>query len=156
MIPQKVLVVDDEPIMVTLLETYLKRLGCAISTAADGTEAIRLLEKRTFDLVITDLQMGEPNGLDVVRKTKELSPKTLAFIMTGCNEVEYAIAAFRIGADDYLLKPFTIGLLIERLQRRGFSFNRTGQLQSQAEGRNSFTRCQKSLQPGKAALYSCT
>lgn len=156
MTPPRILVVDDEPIMVTLLETYLERLECSVSTATDGSEAIRLLEKRSFDLVITDLQMGETNGLDVVRRAKELSPKTLAFIMTGCNEVEYAIAAFRIGADDYLLKPFTMGLLMERLQRRGISLNRTSQSQSQAEGRNTFTRCQKSLQPGKALLYSCT
>jgi DNA-binding response OmpR family regulator len=156
MIPPRVLVVDDEAIMVTLLETYLKRLGCAVSTAADGAKAIRLLEERAFDLVITDLQMEETNGLDVVRKAKELSPKTLAFIMTGCNEVEYAIAAFRIGADDYLLKPLNLGLLMERLLKRGFSFNRTGQLHSQAGGRNTFSRCQKSLQSGKALLYSCT
>lgn len=154
MTPASILVVDDEPIMVTLLETYLNKLGCAISTAADGREAIRILEKRAFDLVITDLQMGETNGLDVVRKTKELSPNTLAFIMTGCNEVEYAIAAFRSGADDYLLKPISIGLLLERLLRRGFSFSQSGHLQPRAEGWVPLTRCQKTLQPDKAAIYS--
>lgn len=154
MAPARILVVDDEAIMVTLLETYLKKLGCSICTAADGIEAIRLLENKVFDLVITDLQMGETNGLDVVRETKELSPKTLAFIMTGCTEVEYAIAAFRSGADDYLLKPFTMSLLMERLLRRGFSVNPAGQLLSRVEGSTTLSRCQKVLQSGKTALYS--
>lgn len=154
MAPPRILVVDDEPIMVTLLEAYLKRLGCNVSTAADGTEAIRLLENGPFDLVITDLQMGKTTGLDVVRKTKELSPKTLAFIITGCNSVEDAIAAFRSGTDDYLLKPINMGLLMERLLRKGFSLNRTGQLQSRTEGQTTFVKCQKTLQPGKTALYS--
>lgn len=154
MTPVNILVVDDEEIMVILLETFLKRFACRISTAANGNEAIRLLENTAFDLVITDLQMEGTTGLDVVRKTKELSPKTLAFMMTGSNEVKNAIAAFRSGADDYLLKPFSMTDLQERLQKKGILLKQAIRTQSQYESYNRNTTCQKNLHSVKDISYT--
>lgn len=154
MTPAKVLVVDDEEIMITLLETFLKRYACRISKAADGDQAIELLESTVFDLVITDLQMGDTNGLDVIKKAKEISPETLVFMMTGCNEVEYVIAAFRSGADDYLLKPFSLVSLVESLQKKGFPLNQPGRSELRDEVGDHSLKCQKNLQFVKDTLYT--
>lgn len=120
MTPAKVLVVDDDMIMRSMLETLLNNRGCAITTVSDGEKAIQLLDIATFDLVLTDLEMGETSGFEVIRKAKEVSPATLVFMMTSCHQLEYAIAAFRCGASDYLLKPFSSKCLFDRLQKNGF------------------------------------
>lgn len=117
---KNILVVDDEEIMVSLLAMFFQKYPCCVSRAANGEEAIKLLENTVFDLVMTDLQMGETNGLEVIRRTKKLSPATLVFLMTACTKVEYAIAAFLNGADDFLLKPFPMTTLLARLRLKGF------------------------------------
>ncbi|WP_136809988.1 response regulator [Desulfosediminicola flagellatus] len=122
MTPAKVLVVDDDMIIRSMLETLLNNHGCAITTVSDGEKAIQLLENSRFDLVLTDLEMGKTSGFEVIRKAKEVAPDTLVFMMTSCHQLEYAITAFRCGASGYLLKPFSSRCLFERLQKNGFPF----------------------------------
>jgi DNA-binding response OmpR family regulator len=117
----EVLVVDDEEIMLDLLEAFLDRYNCRTTKAADGDTAIEALESANFDLVITDLHMSRINGMEVLKKAKALRPETIVFIITGCNEKASAQKAFDLGVDDYLLKPFNLSLLMERLNRHGFS-----------------------------------
>lgn len=120
MTPANVLVVDDDLIMRCMLESMLDNYGYSITTASDGEKAIQLLENITYDLVITDLEMGETSGLEVIKKAKEVSPNTLVFMMTGCHQVEFAIAAFHCGVEEYLLKPFSNQCLMECLKIHGF------------------------------------
>jgi DNA-binding response OmpR family regulator len=149
--PAKILLVDDEKIMLSLLEAFLNEYGCTTCKATDGHQAIRILETAQFDLVITDLQLATTSGLDVIRKAKELYPDMPVFMMTGCYEVQYAIEAFRNGVDDYLLKPFSMHILLERLRENGFANS------SPSGGRPEFSRrrtiCQDHLQGVDGSLY---
>jgi DNA-binding response OmpR family regulator len=121
--PANVLVVDDEIILLSLLKTVFINYGCNVTTANDGDQAIQLLETSVYDLVLTDLQLGQTSGLEVILKAKESSATTLVFMMTGCNEVQYAIAAFSNGVADYLLKPFSMQSLLDRLHTKGFKLS---------------------------------
>jgi DNA-binding response OmpR family regulator len=113
---RKALVVDDELIILDILGNILERNGYDITRATDGDQAIKALDAEDFDLVITDLQMGQTSGLDVIRKAKNNSRRTIVMMMTGCHKESYAIAAFHHGADDFFHKPFSISDLLERIQ----------------------------------------
>jgi YesN/AraC family two-component response regulator len=76
-----------------------------VRTAENGETAIELLKAQTYHLVITDLLMGEIDGIQVLKKTKELNPDTMVIILTGHGDLKSAIDALRLHADDYLLKP---------------------------------------------------
>ena len=111
----KVLVVDDNHHMRQILCEFLKDQGYTITTVKSGEDAIDLLHARKFDIVITDLNMGRLNGIDVLKKTKELNPHTRVIITTGNSDATYVIEALRLNADDYLLKPFRMADLLERM-----------------------------------------
>ena len=112
----KALVVDDELIILDLLDSVLGRHGYDITKATDGDQAVKILDAEDFALVITDLQMGQTSGFDVIRKAKSTNPKTIAIMITGCYEASCKSDAFHFGADDYVLKPFFISDLLERIQ----------------------------------------
>lgn len=118
MVP-KALVVDDDTVILDLLENILGRKGYDITRAIDGEQAVQVLDGENFNLVITDLQMGETSGFDVIRKAKRSASKTIVIMMTGCSELSCKIDAFRYGADDFLLKPFSPGYLFERIELQG-------------------------------------
>lgn len=151
---KNILVVDDEEITVSLLAMFFQKYPCGVSRAANGEEAIKLLEKTVFDLVITDLQMGETNGLEVIRRTKKLSPSTLVFLMTACTKVEYAIAAFLNGADDFLLKPFPMTTLLARLRLKGFVLEQPPRDAPTTRTTSRMKDCQKNLQSVRDVLYT--
>ena len=111
----KALIVDDERVMLDLLERIMDGNGYNVSKATNGDQAIEMMNNDIFDVIITDLQMGETNGVDVVRKAKEQDNNKIVIIITGSYEATYAIDAFRSGADDYVLKPFSMTDLLERL-----------------------------------------
>ncbi|MCP3931926.1 MAG: response regulator [Bacteroidetes bacterium] len=112
----KVLVVDDEKIMLDLLEKILEKNRYNVTSTVDGEEAIKILVYEDFDLVITDLQLGQVNGFDILRKAKALNPRTVVIMITGCSEREYAIEAHRLGVDSYLLKPISATDLLQQIQ----------------------------------------
>jgi DNA-binding response OmpR family regulator len=113
---QRALVVDNEAIMLDLLEKILEKNGYNVTRAADGDQAIKVLNTNYFDLVITDLQMGRTSGFEVIRTTKKKYPSTIAILMTGCSPDSYKTEAFFHGADDYLHKPFSFSDLLKRIQ----------------------------------------
>jgi len=110
---QRVLVVDDEAIILDLLEIMLGQQGYKVTRAASGEEAVEILALEDFALVITDLHMGRISGLAVVAAAKQNSPDTVAIMITGCLDEEYQTAAYRRGADAYLHKPFSMDGLLE-------------------------------------------
>ncbi|MDD2463193.1 MAG: response regulator [Desulfobulbus sp.] len=111
---EAVLIVDDEELIRETLRLDLLEQGYAVDAVASGEEALELLEKN-YGLIITDLLLEGINGLEVLRLAKELQPERAVFILTGHRELEAAIGALRLGADDYLIKPYTHGEMISRV-----------------------------------------
>ncbi len=104
---EKILIVDDEPLILHFLKETLSRKKYQVEGAENGKEAFQLLKKNSYDLVITDLRMADSSGLEVLRKTKEISPSTLVILMTAYGTIDNAVEAMRLGAFNYLLKPFS-------------------------------------------------
>ena len=102
----RVLVVDDERSMRELLAIMLKQVGHEVTVADGGEHALEALRAGSFDLVITDLRMRKVDGLAVLRAAKELSPQTVVLVVTAFASTETAVEAMKLGAYDYITKPF--------------------------------------------------
>ena len=105
---EKILIVDDERSLRDVLSIMLKRAGYDVTAVSDGDEAIARVEKELFDLVITDLKMPKTGGMDVLRAVKETSPDSVVLIITAFASAESAVEAMKLGAYDYLPKPFQV------------------------------------------------
>jgi two-component system response regulator AtoC len=103
----KILVADDDPLILRFLLETLSRLGVDAAAAKDGEEAIRLLREESFDLILTDMKMPRKNGLEVMSEAKKLHPRSLSILMTADGSIESAVEAMRLGAFNYLTKPFS-------------------------------------------------
>ncbi|MFH1530891.1 MAG: sigma-54 dependent transcriptional regulator [Pseudomonadota bacterium] len=118
----RILVVDDEKSMRDFFDILLRREEHEVQTAASGEEALELIARQAFDLVITDLKMPRVTGLDVLGGVKKYSSDTEVIVITAYSAVETAIEAMRLGAFNYLSKPFhneEIKLVIEKaLEKR--------------------------------------
>ena len=104
----RILVVDDEQSMQEFLEIFLRREGYDVVTAGDVDTAVAHLEADEIDLVITDMQMPDKTGLDLLLAAREVSPETLMIVVTAFGTTDSAIAAMKEGAYDYLTKPFKV------------------------------------------------
>ncbi len=104
----RILVVDDEQSMREFLEIFLVREGYAVRTAPDVDTAVAHLEADEIDLVITDMQMPERTGLDLILEAREVSPETVMIVVTAFGTTDSAISAMKEGAYDYLTKPFKV------------------------------------------------
>ncbi len=100
-----VLVVDDEESVATTIKAILKMDGHDVTAVTSGAEAVRLLNERQYDVVLTDLRLGDMDGVDILREVQRTSPDTAAIMLTGYASLESAVAALRSGAYDYLMKP---------------------------------------------------
>ena len=110
-----ILLVDDNPHILELNHEVLSEEGYQLTKARSGESAIEALERQHFDMVITDINMGAVNGIKVLKKAKELNPETMVIVTTGNIDIQYAIEALRLHADDYILKPFRIYHLRKRV-----------------------------------------
>lgn len=116
---EKILVVDDERLIRNFLAETLTRKKFEVVTAENGRKAVGLLKENAFDMVITDMAMPEMNGMEVLKKAKEISPSTVVVIVTAYGSIENAVEAMKLGAFNYLIKPFspdTIEALIDKAQ----------------------------------------
>ena len=113
----KILVVDDQRNMRTTLSLMLRGAGHEVTEAADGDEACQRVDGDAFDLVLTDLRMAGKDGLDVLRHVKETTPMTEVLVMTAYGTIESAVEAMRIGAYDYIQKPFAEEELLVKIER---------------------------------------
>ena len=104
----RILILDDEPSVLEVLNTCLTAQNYECQTTESPFEALGWLERRTFDVLITDVRMPEMNGIDVVRRAKELDEDLAIIIVTAIMDVNNAVQAMRVGADDYVLKPFNM------------------------------------------------
>ena len=112
-----VLVIDDEESVATTIEAILKMDGHDVTAVTNGADAIRLLNERRYDVVLTDLRLADMDGIDVLREVQRTSPETASIMLTGYASLESAIAALRSGAYDYLMKPSDVDELRATVNR---------------------------------------
>ncbi|HVP38018.1 MAG TPA: response regulator [Candidatus Saccharimonadales bacterium] len=113
----RILLVDDSPATLEILERHLHAGGFAVSTADGARGALGLLARETFDLVVTDLRMPDGDGMDVVRHVRENLPDTEVMMITGYATIQGAVDAVKTGAAEYLAKPFTREELLAAVAR---------------------------------------
>ena len=104
----RILVVDDEESIREFLEIMLKKEGYEVSCAEDGQVAVDILKKKSFDLVISDMQMPNLSGMDLLKHVKDQYPDVVFMMITAFGTTETAVEAMKIGAYDYITKPFKI------------------------------------------------
>ncbi|NTV41888.1 MAG: sigma-54-dependent Fis family transcriptional regulator, partial [Syntrophobacteraceae bacterium] len=103
---EKILIVDDESFICENLERILKEEQYGTVAAQTGKAALDVLKEESIDLVFLDLNLPDTHGLEVLKRSKELDPDLLVIIMTGYASVESAVEALKLGAYDYIKKPF--------------------------------------------------
>lgn len=114
---QKVLIVDDEKLVRDFIQETLRRSKFEVEAVDCAQKAFNLMRENQFDLIITDLKMPDFTGIDVLKKAKEFCPGALVVIVTAYGSVENAVEAMRLGAFNYLIKPFspdTIEAVVEK------------------------------------------
>jgi DNA-binding NtrC family response regulator len=119
----EILVIDDEPEIRELLTEHLRTRGYRTATAGDGLAAVSLIQRSgsQFGLILTDLSLPGLDGLAVLKAARAASPSAQVVIITGYASLDSAIAAVRLGAYDYLTKPFSLGqidVLLARVEDR--------------------------------------
>jgi len=109
---ERILVVDDEELVLYLLNSVLSEQGYQVATASDGFAALEKLERDSFALVLTDLRMPDMGGLELLYRVRTLYPETEVIVLTGHGTVETAVQAMKEGAYTYLTKPFNLDELV--------------------------------------------
>ena len=103
-----ILIVDDEPSILSSLSAVLKDAGFSVLSSQDGVEALRLLRQEIPHLVLLDIWMPDQDGLETLKKIKELYPQILVIMMSGHGSIETAVKATKLGAYDYIEKPLSL------------------------------------------------
>ena len=102
---RKALIIDDDSTTLELLTFQLSSEGYDVTTANSGTEGLSKIESNDFDIILTDLNMPDINGIELVRRSREIVPETEIIVVTGDDSTEMAVEATRVGAFDYIVKP---------------------------------------------------
>ena len=123
----KILVVDDNANVISFIRPALERAGYQVTTARDGLDALYQVEAFNPALIILDIEMPPPNGLDVCRQLRERGDTTPVIFLTVRDSITDLELGFQVGADDYVTKPFDIRELLARIKARlppqSFEFN---------------------------------
>ncbi|MFM1873487.1 MAG: hypothetical protein RL398_2909, partial [Planctomycetota bacterium] len=115
----RILLVEDEPLIGMTLKDDLEGAGYEVVHVADGKQAVDLVKQRSFDVVITDVRLPGADGMQVLAAVKAARPATEVLVMTAFATIDHAVEAMRMGADDYIQKPFLNEHVLERLKRIG-------------------------------------
>lgn len=149
----KVLVVDDEDSLRGIVKEILTDSGYEVDDAADGKQAIEMVRKNAYDVVISDIRMPEVSGIDLLEQVKQFNPAIEMIMMTSHASVETAIKAIRLGAYDYLTKPFedldiittVINRTVEKLKLEVKIKDLLGQLQKKNDEIQNLYNCTTEL-----------
>jgi two-component system NtrC family response regulator len=112
-----VLVVDDDPSLRRVTEYHLQQAGYRVLTAADGAEGLRLFQEQHPAVVVTDLQMPQLSGTELLARVRAIRPETLVVVITAFGTIEQAVAAMKQGAHDFITKPVSRDALLLTVQR---------------------------------------
>jgi DNA-binding NtrC family response regulator len=113
----RILVVDDEEALRTVLSTELSSEGYEVSAAADGNEAIDLVKDNNYDLVLLDIKMPNVDGFEVLKFVKGTKPDIKVIMLTGFADLKNAIESKRLGAEDFVSKPYDLVDLLTTIER---------------------------------------
>jgi DNA-binding NtrC family response regulator len=114
--PANILVVDDEATLCQNIATFLREQGHNVNYSHSESNALTLLRRQAVDIVLTDLRLGEGDGMDLLKQIHTLAPLTVVLVMTAYGSVDSAVEAFRNGAHDYLIKPFALDELGQKVK----------------------------------------
>ena len=103
---EKILVVEDDPLMLSALEILLEDEGYDVSTASSGLEAIEKAKSENYDLVVSDVRMAEMDGIETLSNVKKQQPDARSIVITGYASPDIPVQAIKLGVDDYIMKPF--------------------------------------------------
>jgi two-component system, NtrC family, response regulator PilR len=145
-----ILIVDDELSMREFLEILLRKEGYGVATAGQGEEALALIEGHHYDLVICDIMMPRVDGMQVLRRIKEVSPETQVIMITAFASAESAVEAMKIGAYDYITKPFKVDeikLIIAKALEKSRLVQENTRLRQELKTRYSFENLVGSSRP---------
>lgn len=112
----RILIVDDETEFLNLIEKRLTRRNMEVAVASGGAAALELARERDFDAVIMDVRMPGMDGLEALRRLKELRPGLPVILLTGHASLGVAVSGMELGAFDYMLKPVAINELIIKVE----------------------------------------
>lgn len=149
--PARILVIDDEEVIHSSLERLLGRKGHVVECVFRASEGVQKLQQGGYDLVITDLMMPQMNGLDLLEKMKDLEIDIPVLMVTGYPTIKTAMQAMRLGAVDYIAKPFRRKELlgpVNRLLRRG------AREQEQSDAKGEQVDNVASIRPGDCYVLS--
>lgn len=104
----KILIIDDEPIALRSLVNVMQKQGYSVTGTQKGPHALKLIEEQQFNVVLTDLKMEKVDGMQILKRCREISPETEVIMITGHASVQTAIQAIKKGAYDYIAKPFKL------------------------------------------------
>jgi len=118
---KRILVVDDEPLMRDFLVETLQRKKYLVEAVGNGSQAIEKVKVEYYDLLITDIRMPEVSGMEVLEEVKKINPETEIIMITAFGTIENAVGAMKLGAYDYITKPFSadeIEIVVDRAMER--------------------------------------
>ncbi len=115
--PSRILVVDDEDTLRTVLGTELTSAGYEVSTATDGDEAISEVQNKKFDLLLLDIRMNRVDGFEVLKFVKKNYPSVKVIMLTGFADLKNAIESKKLGAEDFVSKPYDLVDLLTTIER---------------------------------------
>lgn len=150
-----ILVIDDEFYICNIIQEMLSQENYEVLTTRDPDEALRILKSQPVDLVLTDLIMGEKSGVDILKHSLEIYPDLVVILMTGQPTIENAVSVLKMGAYDYLVKPFTFeslrasvrrGLEKQSLYRENINLKETVSLYKISEAMGSTIHLESLLQ----------
>jgi len=118
-----VLIVDDDKEMGRLIKKVLDREDYQVRIAENATAGLMLLQQRTFDLVISDFRMPGMNGIELIRKAKQISPRTQLILITAFGDVQTYLDATGAGAFEYINKPIKMGDLKAVIRKASKAFS---------------------------------
>ncbi|GAB4390733.1 MAG: hypothetical protein Kow0025_24760 [Thermodesulfovibrionales bacterium] len=113
---KRVLVIDDEEIVRISCRRALSPEGFEVDVAEDGLQGLSLLRDRGYDVVLTDLKMPNMDGMEVLEHIKDVRPEAKVIVITGYSTVETAVKAIKMGAFNYVEKPFTPDALVQAVR----------------------------------------
>jgi len=113
----RILCVDDEPAIRTLLKSQLEQEGYDVDLAEDGDVAIRKFDESGCDVVLLDIRMPRVGGIDVLRHVREKNTSTRVIMLTAVDDLSIAIESVKLGANDYMTKPFDTEDLLSAIRR---------------------------------------
>ena len=108
-----ILIADDDPSVREFLETVLRKEGCRVLTASDGQQAVAAASRQKVDVVLLDLRMPGVSGLEALQRLLEVDERVVVIVLTGYGALDTAREAMRLGAYDYVTKPFDPAFLEE-------------------------------------------